>query len=581
MRVVPALLLTAVISAGVISAGALPSPGGNVGNSIPSPAAPAPVAQPVDSVTLHEEARAALRDRLVRNRSHRATMERLDRVAEGIPGDDWVLRQRIAQRLLLQRFQEVDQIIEACAPERWWCHALALYRGTLVGDWDGAHRAAVQLEAHQPPSVACAWLDEAWHLLEGEAARGWTGLDCRGREELVERLWWLSDPAHMEEANPRKLEHLGRVVGMVLHHDELDVLGNVCPMDHHRPVLREGWEDTGYWVVPSDPLLPRRSAPNRSWLPTREVLDDPFGARSRDWRWDARPRAGGPGARLEGVTPTAALESHQVAVLPRGDSMEVHAAFRIPDPADDRRFPDSLPEGRAGMVLSAGPGERVVVRAPWPDPSTREVRLSGALEASPRLLSLEALPGRTEVAEDGTAWTEGGIFRERFGLPVPPEDGGLQLSDLVLFHWDPELPEEARAVVPRMQSSLHLDPGGRPTGIHWEVHGLAPGEEVRMTLVMEEVDAGRLRRLGRALRLVGPGSALEVSWTDWGPEPSGAETTGGPRPPSFLARSLRPSVPELREGMHLLELRVQTGDGRSARARRTVQVSGSPGAGPG
>jgi hypothetical protein len=246
----------------------------------------------------------------------------------------------------------------------------------------------------------------------------------------------------------------------------------------------------------------------------------------RDFEWGDR--------YLPSYTVYADL-ADQTAFFRRGKAFEVAAATDLRGhPLAVRRPLD------VGMVLLRGDLEEETIA--WGEEvSLARFLLRATVPAEARLVSIEALSG-TEAAA-----------RVRFGHGLPElEEGALGLSDLLLFEWREGLPEDLESVTPHMLGTTRIG-GSEPIGLFWEMYGVEGVDELEFAVTVRREDAGFLRRLGQALRLVGSRGGLSVRWEEEG---RGEGEVAG--------RTLRLDLSGLEPGDYLLELEVRAGDGREA-----------------
>jgi hypothetical protein len=104
--------------------------------------------------------------------------------------------------------------------------------------------------------------------------------------------------------------------------------------------------------------------------------------------------------------------------------------------------------------------------------------------------------------------------------------------------------------------------GDEAIGLFWEVYGLGESNGIDVSLTVRREDAGILRRLGQALRLVAARDGPSVRW-----EEEGIDEIAG--------RTLRLDLSGLDPGDYVLEIEVRTPDGREAGASRSFVRAGN------
>lgn len=453
----------------------------------------------------------------------------LDEAALELPADDWITGHRIALRILQGRLAEAAELAAQCRATDWLCDALRGATHHLQGRTVEAEAAFTSALRAMPASERCAWLDDLSHVLDGEAQRAFDDADCERAFELQERLWWLADPLHIVEGNERRNEQLFRAITIRLHHEALEITGGECQATHHGPHLRAGW---GPWWWETNLGFSERElaaawdSRGYRFMPNDAAWTDAARSTEDDWI----PVLVDTGERYRPTFGSLSPLPHQTAFFRRGDSLLFLSASESAGPVSV-----------AGVALSRNERESPVIALASNVSGTARVQMHVPNDAW--LVSVEAVGPR-------------GAFRSRFGHRLPEStQGGLGLSDLLLFEWQDDVEESVEAVVPRMFGSSTLA-RTREVGVFWEVYGVDEESALNVSLSVRGLDNGLFRRLGEAIGLVDRQTPVSIDWTD------ASGTTG------VLAKSLRLDFSSLPDGRYELDLRVGDGTEETVATRR-------------
>jgi hypothetical protein len=253
----------------------------------------------------------------------------------------------------------------------------------------------------------------------------------------------------------------------------------------------------------------------------------------------------------------------QVAVFPRGDRVVVVATHFLPadtgrDVAGDSLRPWMAPRGQAGQARRAG-----LFLLPQAGGRPFSTVVTGQDEG---VLVLGAPAGAYVVSVESWAPPLRRAGRLRVGLRCDsvPRDVAT-LSDLLLLRpgvGEPSsLEEVALRALPRPEIG-----GGESVAVAWELNGLGWAPQTLVYEVSaERLGAGVLRRLGRALGLVGPRTSLSLSWS----EP-------GPSRPAVALRHVELGFGDAEPGEYAIVLRVRVPGRGVLTSRATLRVGGSP-----
>jgi hypothetical protein len=492
-----------------------------------------------DSLPAEPAAVARGRERLLRV---------LDSAAHGIPGDEWVAGQRVRYLVEAGRLGEALDAARDCRAVRWWCEALEGFAHHVAGDFPGADSAYRSALLEMPADERCRWTDLSAVLAE-PLARRYRRLGCGERAALEARIWWLAQPLWARSANDRRTEHFARLTMARLLRRAGSPYGALAGEDLTELIVRYGWPEAWVQATRGSSLGSERSVvgherePAYHFLPDAPQVDGAMTRRAADERLtEPRPRERYAPAYAETFT---VLEP-AFALFRRGESTLVVATYDLTHDSLFRRV--TL---EAALVLARGEGtsphvERragagsagvLVAAAPW-----RPAALSLELLAAP-----ERRAARARVGTRADSSTEGGII----------------VSDLLLFDPPDSLPSELDAVVPHARSPAALPRGSR-IGLYWEAYGLAAAGEPLSTVV--SVARERIGWLGRAAESVGLVSRsrpVRIAWTEQG------NPRGG-----IAARALVVDLAPLGPGRYRIEVAVTAAGRSTASAARAIRITG-------
>lgn len=441
----------------------------------------------------------------------------LDSVQALVPGDGWVVGQRVRYRAEAGRWEEARATASGCEAEGWWCAAL---RGLALhgsGRYPEAEAAFAQALRAMEPERAGRWRDPR-RLLLGEARRAVEGAADSWEGGAVDLLWALADPLFLVPGNDRLTAHFARWTVATLSERTRNPHRIRWGRDMEELTVRMGWQ-VG-WERTRDPsgqawTVGHHHPEGRDFLPRGGALADPAGALPEELE------AGTEGARsfhAPAEAPVLLPMSGQVAVFPRGSRMVVVATHFLPadtgrDASRDGERPWMAPGDQEGLPHRAGlfllhPASGRVLRTE--ERGREEGGLVLEAPAGGWILGVESWAPALRRAGRHRA----GLRRDTVPLDVPT------LSDLLLVRTgagDPAtLDDAAETALPRPRVAR-----GEGVGVLWELAGVgqAPGS-VAYRLTAERTDEGLIRRFARALRLVGRPPPLALSWTE--PLPSGS-----------------------------------------------------------
>jgi hypothetical protein len=482
-------------------------------------------------------------------RAREQLISELAEIGSQLPGDEWVLGQRVWYLLEAGRSPEASVLAGECggAAKSWWCAALEGLALHVGGRYVEAEEAFGLALASMEPALRSEWEDvravldgEARGVIEDEAKRS---VERAG--QVVQRVWRLADPLHLIDGNDRWTEHLARRTVVSLRSDAANPYGLSWSGDLAELLIRYGWE-VG-WERVARPLGLERSSnvvghehpDSRTYVVPGRVLTDPTEASSRDWEPSRRFR---PSAYAPAYAPVILPMDAEPIVLTRGEWALIGAPFVLPEDTTyrgrqglrDPHVPPGPLEGapvQAGAFLNDARGETV-----------RESRVDGRAEG---IVVLDAPAGAYSISVEVLDPARGLAGRLRRGLrldTVPPDVATL--SPLLLLEAGPE-PENAREALSRLDVD-GVVATGVPLLVGWEIWGLGWREEtLAYRLTVEEPGGGFFRRTGELLGLLGRERPVSLSWDEPGPERPG---------PWF--RSVSMDLPDVEPGVYDVRLEV-------------------------
>ncbi len=498
----------------------------------------------------------------------------LAELAVEIPGDTWILGQRVFYLAEAGRWSEAGDLARACgAQPGWWCAVLEGFSSHGAGDHEEALAAFERGFAGMDPEAARAWRDPDL-LLDGKARDLFDDAAHGEWDTLLAWFWLLADPLYLMPGNDRKTEHYARWTFSELSDRARNPHGMRWGSDLEELTVRYGWEKGWERHRPSVGLVRRDGGvighvlpQSREFVPPGTVLERPWQIEPGAWGPDEHPRS----SHVAAYSPDLSAGVGQVAVLHRGDSMRVVAATRLPgasdSPATGSSPPDAGssngPEGPlpwAQPVSLAGP-DRVGLFLIDPDGRISEARRVGE---GVGVLTLSVPAGSYFMSLEAWAPSDGRGGRIRHGIMTDTVPTDLAtLSDLMVLDRAAAAQQRLDEAMPFMRPSLGLVAGQEIT-VAWEIFGLGwRHEDVDFEVSVSRERDGVLGRVGRWLGLAdGADGPLRVGWSEPGPSERG---------PWF--RSVDVDIPELEDGVYVLRLEVSM-RGREPLVRtRTVEVS--------
>jgi hypothetical protein len=477
----------------------------------------------------------------------------LDDVGSRFPGDEWVAAQLVRYLIEARRYGDAVRVANRCTESgsAYRCRAwagVALHDSGAVAAADSAFSAAL---AAMADSARCRWTDISL-LLDDDIADRYAKADCTGRRPIESSFWRLTNPLYLRDHDFHN-EYMARVARGEMERDSRTPMGSPTESAFYETTLRYGYDS---WFVRDDAPAGwmqeaaiagyREGGSGFNFLPSSEAFNSPADLRTRDWDFKlktARTMYGPSYARH-----FRSLAGQQISLFRRGDSVLIVAAY---DVRGDTLFETHGLE--AGLF--AVPVDSRALGAPRGTVTT-DAPPSGIVSTTaprgPLIVSLELLDTKTKSAA-----------RARFGLRPPPSVGRVGISDLVMF-----APRSADSMPHRLEDALPLvlrtDRIGRTSrlGLFWETYGVrAEGETFAVSITIERIEEGWMRRTAERLHLATPFSPMTLQWMEVPDHVNGV-----------ASRSVTLDLSQLTPGRYEIRLSVSPTDGLPMVAKREVTV---------
>jgi hypothetical protein len=495
----------------------------------------------------------------------------LDSAAAVIPGDGWIVGQRVRYLVESGDLDGALRVASACSgPEPWWCRALAGLVHYAAQDF--AHSEAAYGEAVRLMSEAdrCEWGNLS-RILDGDIRSRYRDLPCAERGPLQQRILWLADPFHSIPGNELLAEHYSRHAHSLLLQDAESPEGGRWAADLHRIIVRYGWS-YGWERVRTNsrselrpPIRGHLAHGAKYFFPTTETVDHPTDAESGDWDLEPHlPRAGH--APPYAVAAFDSL-SHRLAAFRRGDSLLIVTTFELTD--------DSIPErGDVRTALVFTQDEHAAPHMVQKVFQAKRGTLTATIPNRPHLMSYEVLaveqkraararygidPARlfawARADADSTPATETpGVPRTMWDAPA--------LSGVLLTDVQDSLPETLDAAMAAARPHARVRPGER-IGLYWELYGTGPTiQRVTTSLTLTKRGKSFLKRLVGVFGLGSDKPPMSLEWID---TPSPLR--------NMYPRAVAVDLPDkLPDGNYELRLETTLDDGRRMEIEQRIEV---------
>jgi hypothetical protein len=472
-------------------------------------------------------------------------LRNLERASSLIPGDDWIMGQRVRYMIEAHDSSTVA-VARSCHASKWWCHALLGLSLHVRGDFlaaDSAYRLALD---EMPAPMRCHWLNLS-PLLDDDLRGTYHKMTCAQREAADARIWWVSDPLYMMPGNERRTEHYSRVLHTMLQQNSVNTYGSSWGGDLAELILRFGWAEK--WTQePSRSMYPdakpsitgHEREPGYHFFLTQRPPDSL--AQIADSSFDifqTPPREQYAPAYMRGLVRLDA----QVARFRRGDSTKVVAAF---DVTADTIFGSHK---FAAAVIATGDDTASASITRVDESPTRNV-LTVSTAWKEQIIGVELLAKDSAAA---ARWRAG--YAE---IPLVP--GRISVSDLLFVDGAPDLPSSLDEAAARAHGGTKFKRRVQ-VGLFWELYGSSPADSaLPVTLTITPVGESLLRRAFRVLRIAPKAMPLNIRWQE-----NGAAGVMSPRS-VLLDLSAVPS------GKYAVKLEVGTPSSGGTSTTRIIEV---------
>jgi hypothetical protein len=434
-------------------------------------------------------------------RARAELLRELEKASAALPGDDWIIGQRVRYLTEGHDTSAVD-VARSCRATRWWCDALLGLAQHVGGNYAGSDSAYAAALDEMPSTTRCHWLNLA-PLLDDDIRDTYKKMSCGQREAADARIWWVADPLFMTPGNERRTEHFSRVLHTALQQNAANTYGFNWGGDLAELILRFGWaekwtqEPSQSMYAESKPSITgHEREPGYHFFLTQQppdslalIVDSVFDIYQFPPREQYAPVYTRAFVRLDA----------QVARFRRGDSTKVVAAYDVStDTIFGRRKFTAALIATGGAATSESKSE--VVESP-----VRNV-LTVSTPWKEQLIGVELLANDSAAA---ARWRSG--FAE-----IPLDSGKISVSDLLFVDGAPSLPGDLDEAIPHVHGGTTFS-HDQKIGLFWELYGKTPADSaLPISLTITPVDAGLLRRAFRALRIAPKATPLNIRWRENG-----------------------------------------------------------------
>ena len=488
----------------------------------------------------------------------------LDSIQALLPGDGWLLGQRVWYLSEARRWEEALEAARSCGTaEPWWCAALEGF---------SLHGLERYVEADRVFSIAIDQMDNEqslrWRVprwvMDGDgqnALKEAATSSSEALDNLLERLWLLADPLYLAEGNDRKTSHYARWTVAKIREEAKNPYRISWGNDLDELTIRHGWElgwnrtsDAGFTTV--EHVIGHKHPEGRDYMPPGKMLNTPSLAAPGDLRADVdRPRS----LYAPAYAPVLLPMEGQVAFFPRGSRVVVVGTHFLPDDTTrhvghDHPIPWLDPGTQDGMLDRAG-----IFLVPLDGTRIKSAQVMGHTEGA---LSLEVPSGSYVLSIE--TWNprkrRAGRLRMGFESQPVPEDVA-SLSDILMLRPSSKEPEVLAAALPQALKKAEILTG-QTFAIAWEVSGLGfRSETLLFEVSVSPINRGVLRQIGEFLRITKPARPLRLSWEE-----------SGPLSPGPLFRYLNLDLPNLKAGEYEVRMVLKTVGRADAVSARVFSV---------
>ena len=425
----------------------------------------------------------------------------LQKASTAVPGDDWIIGQRI--RYLVEGHDTTAiSVARSCRATQWWCDALLGLALHVSGNFVAADSAFTASLNAMPTQKRCYWVN-LLPLLDDDVRGSYKKMTCAQREAADARIWWIADPLFMTPGNERRTEHYARVVHTILQKDAVNTYGSSWGEDLAELILRFGWAEK--WTrEPSESFYPETKVnvtgherePGFHFFLTQlppdtlaKIVDSLFDIHQFPPREQYAPTYARAFEHLDA----------QVARFRRGDSTRIVAAY---DVSSDTIF---ARHSFDAALIAMGDEATTASTARMSGAPTRNV-LSVSTPWKTQLIGVELLASDSAGA---ARWRSG--FAE-----VPLDSAKVSVSDLLFVDAAASLPSNLEEATARAHGGTTFA-RGKQIGLFWELYGKTPTDSaVPVSLTITPVDAGFFKRAFRALRIAPKPTPLNIRWQENG-----------------------------------------------------------------
>lgn len=494
-----------------------------------------------------------------------------------IPGDGWVLGQRVYYMGEVGDWDKAEALAQRCGGgESWWCTALIGMIRHEQGQWIEASEIFEQALAQMPASEAASWRAPTF-LLDGDGIDTFEG--AADKDAIEGRMWLLADPLYLVDGNDRKTEQYARQVLIRIRDEAVNPYGVEWGDDIEQLTLRYGaeraWERRR--ALPTASLQDTRSIVGRhhpkgqEFMPPGAALNSPSDVPAGAWKLEqAKPHTGYAPPYAPDLN---ALET-QVARFRRGDSLLVVGAF-APEEHEARRARQVVRntgivdmrarrnQSREDRQRQANPfGTGAEIAQPFmPEEPKAETPVESGLfliddvtterrevlgEGRGGAFQLQVPNGRYIIGIEAFSKDEKKAWRDRHGVWQDDLVLGLaSMSDLLILHGGGDNPETLAEAVPVAMPAIRISVGER-FKVAWELYGLAIGESAQVRIGIDDGGVSFLTRAARFFRVLEPDNPVVMSWQEAGPDVLGT-----------VFRSVELNLPDVEPGEYTLTVEIQ------------------------
>ncbi len=486
-----------------------------------------------------------------------------------IPGDKWLLGQRIHYLSENSDWPRAEDVLDQCETQTWWCTALLGFLKHLQGDWLRATQ-YFDLSFSQMPLENEQYFRSLKYLLDSGSQEI---LDSSNDPKSFKNLFWLlSDPLYLVDGNDRMTEQYARTVLVYLREQSANPYGITWGDDLEELTMRYGAEKSwdrerkppDGFLTDTRSIVGRHHPKSQEFLPPTSVLKNPVTVGPAEWNLEREhPRTG----YAPPYAPNLTELTTQIARFRRGDSLMIVVGF---SPEESSEFTPVTNAGRDQIKERNNP---FLVQLPKisadktkgvssnktnfqtglflhsiPDQNSYQVlgndpngTFSLLLPNGSYIIGLEILEASAK-----TAW------RSRRGLWQDPLAPGLaSASDLLILNGEGDVPNTLEEAIQQVKPKLQIQ-RGESIRVAWELYGFRSGETLSTRIGLVRNNVGILRRLGEFMRLLESDPLPDMSFRD--SSINGLET---------VFRSVNIDFPNIEAGEYTITIELQP-EGREA-----------------